>query len=324
MKQSGYDVMRGWSLVENGSTYLDWKGGFCFDIISSGGGVRTRCGIEWKKAYVRPEQRAVYESTNPPLLSKRFIVLTAPRTVRGVGFVTNVYDDANKEQDNWLYLPSVRKVRRLATASKQDYFAGTPIRNEDLPQVSPYNHNNQVIKVALFADPGPEYFGFGNSGWERKEEFLDGIGCPHWVVEVTPKERPYWFDKKESWVNMFIYGVSHERAYDEKGEIVRVMNYAHRPADLIDPSYPRGYLIWNTAGAHDLRTGYRSVFWGAHRRKNVVWEESFFDTKYSDDIFNPDLLPNEYTSTLEYGPNPANWVSPEDRWPQPPDVITSP
>ena len=83
VKQDGSEVMRGWVLVENGSTYLDWKGGFCFDIIAAGGGVRTRCGIEWKKTYVRPEQKAAYNSTDPPTLSKRFIVLIAPRTVRG-------------------------------------------------------------------------------------------------------------------------------------------------------------------------------------------------------------------------------------------------
>ncbi|MGE0519069.1 MAG: outer membrane lipoprotein-sorting protein [Candidatus Binatia bacterium] len=323
-KQEGYDVMRGWSLVENGSTYLDWKGGFCFDIIAAGGGVRTRCGIEWKKTYVRPEHKAVYNSTDPPTLSKRFIVLTAPRTVRGVGFVTRVYDHPTKEQDNWLYLPSVRKVRRLATASKQDYFAGTPLRNEDLPQVSPYNHNYKVERTALFADPGPQIWGFGNSGWEKKEEFLDGIGCPHWVVETTPKEPNYWFAKKTSWVNMFIYGISLETAYDEKGEVSRVTNYAHRPADLIDPSYPRGYLIWTMVNAHDVRTGYRATFWGAHHRKNVAWEESFFDTQYSEEIFNPDLLPNEYTSTLEFGPNPPNWVKTPDPWPQEADVITGP
>lgn len=323
-KQDGYEVMRSWTLVEDGSTYLDWKGGFCFDIISAGGGVRTRCGIEWKKAYVRPEHKAVYDSTDPPMLNKRFIVLTAPRTVRGVGFVTYVYDDPVKEQDNWLYLPSVRKVRRLATASKQDYFAGTPLRNEDLPQTSPYNHNYKVVRTALFADPGPEVWGFGNTGWEHKEQMLEGIGCPHFVVEVTPKEKDYWFARKTTWVNMFHYGISLEQAYDEKGDPIRTVAYSHKPADLVDPSAPRGYLIWTHSPQHDLRTGYRALFWGAQRRANVVWEESFFDTNYTEDIFNPDLLPNEYTSSLEFGPNPANWVRTPDPWPQPPDAITGP
>src|SRR5271156_2293839 len=89
-KLDGQDVERGWVLVEDTSQMLDWKGGFCFDIISAGGEVRTRCGIEWKRAYLRPEYKAVRNSTTPPLLNKRFIVLTAPRSVRGIGFLTFV------------------------------------------------------------------------------------------------------------------------------------------------------------------------------------------------------------------------------------------
>ncbi|MFZ2063375.1 MAG: outer membrane lipoprotein-sorting protein [Candidatus Binatus sp.] len=323
-KLDGQDVERGWVLVEDTSQMLDWKGGFCFDIISAGGEVRTRCGIEWKRAYLRPEYKAVRNSTTPPLLNKRFIVLTAPRSVRGIGFLTFVYDDPVKEQDGWLYLPSVRKVRRLATASKQDYFAGTPLRNEDLPQTSPYNHNYKVLRLELMDDPGPKQWGFGDSGWEKKEERLDGIGCPHWVVEVTPKESDYWFAKKIQWVNMFTFGVDQEFAYDKNGEVIRVGWYNHRPATLIDPNVPPSYLIFSTDSFFDTRTGYKSVFWGAHRRKNVPWEESFFDTKFSEDLFNPDLLTNEYTSTTQYGPTPANWVLSEDPWPQDPAVVTKP
>lgn len=320
----GYEAMRGWVLVEDTSQMLDWKGGFCFDIISAGGGVRTRCGIEWKRTYLRDEWKEVYEGSSPPMLNKRFIVLIAPRSVRGVGFLTYVYDHPDREQDNWLYLPSVRKIRRLATASKQDYFAGTPLRNEDLPQTSPYNHNYKIQKLALMGDPGPEQWGFGNSGWEKKEERPDGIGCPHWVVEATPKESEYWFAKKIVWINMFTYGIDQEFAYDKNGDLIRIGWYNHRPANLIDPNAPPSYLIWNTDSFHDLRTGYKSVFWGAHRRKNVPWEESFFDTMFSEDIFNPDLLINEYTSTTEYGPTPQNWVVDKDPWPHDPSVVTQP
>jgi len=323
-KLDGYEVMRGWVLLEDTSQMLDWKGGFCFDIISAGGQVRTRCGIEWKRAYTRAELQDVYRSTKPPMLNKRFIVLTAPRSVRGIGFLTFVYDDPVKEQDNWLYLPSVRKVRRLATASKQDYFAGTPLRNEDLPQISPHNHNFKVIRTELFADPGAKQWGFGTSGWEAKEERPEGIGCPHWVVEVTPKESEYWFAKKTAWINMFTFGVDLENAYDKNGELLRTGYYNHRPATLIDPNAPPSYLIWDTDSYYDLRTGYKSVFWGAHRRKNVSWEESFFDTKFPEDIFNPDLLVNEYTSTTEYGPTPSNWTVTPDPWPHARDVATSP
>ncbi len=321
-KLDGQAVMRGWCLVEDTSQMLDWKGGFCFDIISATGQVRTRCGIEWKRAYLRPEFKKIYDANK--MLNKRFIVLTAPRSVRGVGFLTYVYDDPVKEQDNWLYLPSVRKVRRLATAAKQDYFAGTPMRNEDLPQTSPYNHNYKVLRTELFKDPGPQQWGFGTTGWEAKEERPDGIGTPHWVIEATPKDKEYWFAKKTIYVNMFTFGVDLELVYDGKGELIRTGWYNHRPATLIDPKVPSTYLIWDTDSFYDTRTGYKSVFWGAHRRSKVPWEESFFDTNFSEDIFNPDVLTQEYTSTTQYGPTPSDWVVSPDPWPHPADVKTNP
>lgn len=323
-KLDGQEAFRGFVLLEDTSQFLDWKGGFCFDIISSGGGVRTRCAIEWKRAYERDANREMAKASDPPLLNKRTIILVAPRSARGTGFVSYIYDSPVKEQDNWLYLPSVRKIRRLATASKDDYFAGMPLRNEDLPQVSPYNHNYELKRIELFEDPGPEHWGFGDSGWEKKEERIEGIGAPCWVVEVTPKETPYWFAKKILRINMFTFGIVQELVYDEDGEIVRESWFSHRPANLIDPDVPPSYLIFDSWGSWDRLSGYKSVVWGAHRRENVPWEESFFDTEFSEEIFNPDKLVEEYTSTEEFGPTPQDWVGSGTPWPHPEDVATSP
>lgn len=126
------------------------------------------------------------------------------------------------------------------------------------------------------------------------------------------------------WVNIFTFGIDQEFAYDNKGELLRVGYYNHRPANLIDPNVPPTYLVWTTSNFFDTRTGYKMAAWGAHRRANVPWEEAFYDTMFSEDLFNPDLLINEYTSTTEFGATPANWVVSPDPWPHDPRVVTEP
>src|SRR5207253_720682 len=47
-----------------------------------------------------------------------------PFDVKGVGFVSSRYLDAAKQDDAWLYLPALRRVRRLSTAQRSDALFG--------------------------------------------------------------------------------------------------------------------------------------------------------------------------------------------------------
>src|SRR5439155_504543 len=47
-----------------------------------------------------------------------------PFDVKGVGFVSYRYLDAAKQDDAWLYLPALRRVRRLSTAQRSDALFG--------------------------------------------------------------------------------------------------------------------------------------------------------------------------------------------------------
>jgi hypothetical protein len=40
-----------------------------------------------------------------------------PKNVKGIGFMTYDYPDANRDDDQWLYLPAMRKVRRISAGS---------------------------------------------------------------------------------------------------------------------------------------------------------------------------------------------------------------
>ena len=56
----------------------------------------------------------------------------SPGTKRGIGFLTFDYRDPAKADDQWLYLPSVRKTRRVYSGHRNDFFVGTDFTYEEM------------------------------------------------------------------------------------------------------------------------------------------------------------------------------------------------
>jgi len=82
------------------------------------GRTRTRDTISYRKNYAG-ERRSV-------------LFYTAPANIRDTGFLVFDYDDAAHEDDQWLYLPALRKVRRIPAADRGDYFLGTDLTYDDI------------------------------------------------------------------------------------------------------------------------------------------------------------------------------------------------
>ncbi len=55
-----------------------------------------------------------------------------PTNVKGTSFLTFDYPDLNIDDDQWLYLPALRKVRRISASDRGDYFLGTDFTYEDI------------------------------------------------------------------------------------------------------------------------------------------------------------------------------------------------
>ncbi len=55
----------------------------------------------------------------------------APANVRDTALLTYDYEDASLSDDQWIYLPALRKARRISAANRGDYFLGTDFTYED-------------------------------------------------------------------------------------------------------------------------------------------------------------------------------------------------
>jgi outer membrane lipoprotein-sorting protein len=63
-------------------------------------------------------------------ISRSVMFFTAPADVRGTGFLT--VEQADGESDMWLYLPALRRIRRIVSSSRNESFMGSDLTYADL------------------------------------------------------------------------------------------------------------------------------------------------------------------------------------------------
>ncbi|MBE9509419.1 MAG: outer membrane lipoprotein-sorting protein [Bacteroidetes bacterium] len=71
---------------------------------------------------------------------KKLIRFSAPADVKGVGFLT--YDYNTKDDDKWIYMPALRKTRRIISSESAKSFMGSEFSYADmtLPNIDEYSY----------------------------------------------------------------------------------------------------------------------------------------------------------------------------------------
>ncbi len=84
---------------------------------------------------------------------KRTVIFyLTPRSVKDTAFLTYDYPEANRDDDQWLYLPAARKVRRISASDRGDYFLGTDFTYEDIKlesKVSQQDYQRSTLREEL-------------------------------------------------------------------------------------------------------------------------------------------------------------------------------
>ena len=66
----------------------------------------------------------------------------SPADVRNTGFLTFDYDESGKDDDQWLFLPALRKTKRIAAGDKSSSFMGSDLNYSDMtsPDLDLYDY----------------------------------------------------------------------------------------------------------------------------------------------------------------------------------------
>ena len=79
-----------------------------------------------RKRSIRSFSRDVGDDTH------RLMFFLEPADVRDTGFLTYDYDDPDRDDDQWLFLPALRKTKRIASSDKSGSFMGSDLTYADM------------------------------------------------------------------------------------------------------------------------------------------------------------------------------------------------
>ena len=136
---------------------------------------------------------------NDAKVEKKIMFFTAPADVRNTSFMSWSYSDGSSD-DQWIYLPALKRIRRISSDGKSDYFMGSDFTYDDLGDRHPNQDNHKLLR----------------------EETIDGKAC--YVIESTPKEDDYMYSKTITWVMKDnLLGLKRE-FYDNRGRLLKVLS----------------------------------------------------------------------------------------------------
>jgi hypothetical protein len=212
-------------------------------------------------------------------------IAVEPQEVRGQSGITTDYYAREKRPSDTLYLPTVRKVRRLAGSVSKQFFPATILRYEDVSHVRALpDLEYKIVGFELYnPDPATNY-GMG-SNVQPGVTGIDGTGDVAVLIEVTPKPGvSWWYAKRKFWCGLQTLGFLRSEEYDDKGAKQR--NFFHRMRTGLDstPPAPDWYFYWGALFVVDLKSGFRGDMWAS----NMDFQPSFPDS-----IFNNDNLLRE-------------------------------
>lgn len=135
-------------------------------LINKKGKTRVRDVVRYEKSY----------DGEKGIDSKSLIFFEYPSDIRGTGLLLWSYVDVGKEDDRWLYLPALKKIRRIAGESKNDYFMGTDFTYDDMGGRNVDDDTHKLLG----------------------KEILDGVEC--YKIESVPVDKDDQYSKKIAWV----------------------------------------------------------------------------------------------------------------------------
>ncbi|MDD4574090.1 MAG: outer membrane lipoprotein-sorting protein [Sphaerochaeta sp.] len=106
---------------------------------------------------------------------KKIMFFLAPSDVKNTSFLSYSYADGRSD-DQWIYLPALKRVKRVASDKKNDSFMGSDFTYDDMGTRHPSADTHKVIRT----------------------ETIDGRKCL--VVESIPKEAKPTYAKTLAWV----------------------------------------------------------------------------------------------------------------------------
>lgn len=203
-------------------------------LINKKGQKRVRETIRYWKDYDQQDG----------LSSKTFVYFSSPPDVKDTTFLNWSYQDPETDDDQWIYLPALRKVRRIASGDKENSFMGSDLIFDDLGDREVDEDEHKLVRVE------------------------NHNGTKLYVVEAIPKKAGYIYSKKLTWVNTENWTVPKIEFYDRKGRLLKIMHTEWAQVD--------GIWNWKRTVVENQLSGHRTEIDISEVKFNRRLSESLF------------------------------------------------
>ena len=139
------------------------------------------------------------EKENEEVGDKSLIVFDSPKDVEGTALLSHA--QILESDDQWLYLPALKRVKRISSANKSGPFVGSEFAFEDF--------TSQELGKFSYTYEG--------------EEEIDGLG--HDIVVRYPLYEKSGYTRQVSWIDQDIFQTRKVVYYDRKGDLLKTLNF---------------------------------------------------------------------------------------------------
>ncbi|GAB4534520.1 MAG: outer membrane lipoprotein-sorting protein [Thermodesulfovibrionia bacterium] len=183
----------------------------------------------------------------PGGVQKFFMYFFQPADVKDMTFM--VYKYPARDDDRWLFVPSINMVRRIAAQDKRSSFVGSDFTYEDVSGRDIEDDTHELIK----------------------EEKVGERDC--YVIKSIPRAKDMDYSYKLSWIDKANFLPLKEEYYDRKGELYKVFT-----ADEIKSV--KGFPTVTKRTMKNLQSGHRTEVIFTKVDYNIGIEDSLFSERF--------------------------------------------
>lgn len=183
---------------------------------------------------------------------KSISIFDSPKDIRGAAFLT--FSHVEGADDQWLYLPALKRVKRISSRNKSGPFMGSEFSYEDLSsfEVEKYSYR---------------YLG--------DEKVLDEDS---YILESLPTDKYSGYSKLITWLDKDDYRVLKTQYYDRKGSLLKTLTPSKykqyldkywRAHQMVMDNHQTGKSTQLTWNSYQFLTGLKESDFNKNRLKRV-------------------------------------------------------
>jgi outer membrane lipoprotein-sorting protein len=130
---------------------------------------------------------------------KTLIVFREPKDTQGTALLT--HGNLAQDDDQWMYLPNLDRVKRIASAAKTAYFVGSEFTFEDLANRELEDYSYRLLQE------------------------LEYKGLPTYEVELIPLDAKSGYSKQIVWLDSMEYRIHKIEYYDKKHQLQKTLMF---------------------------------------------------------------------------------------------------